>query len=156
MGRRGPAKTPAHIARLRGNPGKRRINNDEPEFDIDASPPEDIVKDEIALAEWNRRAPELSQLGLLKAQYQTEFADYCFQHSHVRLWRQIQEIGIEAAIAKGLLKAFQTASQQRLRIAARFGFAPSDATGIAAQPKQSNDPADIYFQRRAGASRFLS
>ena len=147
MGRRGPAKTPANIVKMGGNPGKRPFNQNEPEFSQDTvSVPDTVAKDEIALAEWNRRAPELLELGLLSGQFQTEFADYCVQHSmHVRLWQLITEVGVEQAIAKRFMKAFQTASQQRLRLAAKFGFNPADSTGIKVKPNRP-DPLDIYFQ----------
>ena len=101
-------------------------------------------------------APESLELGLLSGQFQTEFADYCLQHSlHVQLWRLIKQLGEKQAIANGYMKAFQTASQQRLRLAAKFGFDPADSTGIKVKPNRP-DPLDIYFPNSAQVNRPLA
>jgi len=133
---------------LQGNPGHRPLNLDEPEFqESEAHPPEDVQQDAFALQEWQRRAPELTDLGLLRGQYATEFAEYCLQHSLVkRLRSAMSKLNIEEAIAKGFLKHLQGAILQRLRLAQKFGFTPADASGVKATPKQNP----------TGAKRFLS
>jgi len=141
-------KKPTALHLLNGNPGHRPLNLDEPEFqESEAQPPEEVLQDPIALQEWQRRAPELIEQGLLCRQYETEFAEYCKQHSLAqRIWREINARGIDDAIAAGLLKHFQAAVTQRLRIAAKFGFTPSDVTGVKAKPKE----------KPKGAARFLT
>ena len=110
--------------------------------------PPEVKSDPIARAEWKWRAPELEQKRVLTKQDQTEFAEYCLQHSTcVNLWKQIKKVGYELAIAKGLLKARFTASSRRSQIAAKFGFTPSDRTQVKV-PDQA-PPAN-------GAGRFLT
>jgi len=142
-------KKPTALHLLNGNPGHRPLNLDEPEFiQGDAQPPEEVQQDAFALQEWQRRAPELTDLGLLRGQYATEFGEYCLQHALVcRIRARINELGLDEAIAKGYLKHLQLALVQRLRLAARFGFTPADAAGVKATPKQNPT---------TGAKRFLS
>ena len=58
----------------------------------------------------------------------------------------MSKLDIDEAIAKGYLKHLQAAVMQRLRLAAKFGFTPSDVTNIKATPKQNP----------TGARKFLS
>jgi phage terminase small subunit len=148
MGHRGPPKKPTALRLLNNNAGKRLLNLDEPQFqESEAQPPEEVLEDAIALKEWQKRAPELIDKGLLCTQYETEFAEYCLQHSLVKNLRiEANKLGVKAAIADGLLKHLQAAVTQRLRIAAKFGFTPSDVTGVKAKPKE----------KPKGAARFLA
>jgi|SRR5215813_541225 len=140
-------KNPTALHLLNGNPGHRPLNLDEPQFQGDAQPPKEVMQDPIALEEWQKRAPELTESGLLRVQYGTEFAEYCLQHSLVkRLRSAMSKLDIDEAIAKGYLKHLQAAVMQRLRLAAKFGFTPSDVTNIKATPKQNP----------TGARKFLS
>jgi phage terminase small subunit len=147
MGKRGPSPLPGKLKLLRGKPGHHPINENEPEFEGEITIPPHILKKKEALAEWNRRAPELEAQGLLNGQFQTEFADYCIQHAYyLELHQEVEDLGMELAIAKGIWKAFQSASAQRLRLAGKFGFDPSDASGVKAKPKE----------KKEGARRFLA
>jgi phage terminase small subunit len=146
MGQRGPAKKPTPLRLLNNNAGHRPINHDEPQFEGEAQPPEEVLEDAIALKEWQKRGPELIEKGLLCAQYASEFGEYCLQHSLVKRLRIEANRGtLGDAIAAGLLKHLQAAVTQRLRIAARFGFTPADATGVKARAKE----------KPTGARRFL-
>jgi phage terminase small subunit len=147
MGKRGPASLPTKLKLLRGKAGHHPINENEPQFESEITIPPHILKKKEALAEWNRRAPELEEQGLLNGQFQTEFADYCMQHAYyLELQQDIEHLGRKLAITKGIWKAFQTASLQRLRLAAKFGFDPSDSTAVKVKPKE----------KPQGAKRFLA
>jgi hypothetical protein len=61
---RGRKKTPTNLVLLRGNPGKRALNKEEPKpRPVLPEPPGHL--DTGAKREWRRVAPELHQLGLL-------------------------------------------------------------------------------------------
>jgi len=107
-------KKPTALHLLNGNPGHRPLNLDEPEFiQGDAQPPEEVQQDAFALQEWQRRAPELTDLGLLRGQYATEFGEYCLQHALIkRLRSAMSKLDIDEAIAKGYLKHLQLASSR--------------------------------------------
>lgn len=123
------------------------MNAEEPQFDPGAQMSQEVKRDPIARGEWEIRAPELIRKGVLTKQDQTEFNEYCLQHSVcVNLWRKIKKLGFELAIAKGLYKAWQTAVAMRARLAAKFGFTPSDRSQVKIPP-----PAP-----EKGAGRFLT
>jgi len=61
---RGRKPKPTKQKEAEGNPGKRRLNEDEPRFDATMpEPPEPVKNDPVALAEWERVAPELHANG---------------------------------------------------------------------------------------------
>ena len=103
----GRTPKPTALRLLNNNAGKRPLNLDEPQFqESDAQPPEEVLEDPIALKEWQKRAPELIDKGLLCTQYETEFAEYCLQHSLVKNLRiEANKLGVKAAIADGLFEA---------------------------------------------------
>src|SRR5688500_3869820 len=61
----GPAPKPTALKILHGNPGKRKLNDQEPQPSVGAKPPAYIMARPALLAEWNRHAPRLTRLGLL-------------------------------------------------------------------------------------------
>lgn len=146
MPRKGPIKTPSNIVKLRNNPGKRPINEDEPQFQGEVVIPDHIKAKPEALAEWTRRAPELEDLGILNGQFQTDFADYCLQHAYyLEHHKAIEQFGMHAAIRAGIWKAFQSASLQRQRLAQKFGFTPADSASIKVKPKDKAQSARRFL-----------
>ena len=141
MGKRGPAPKPTEIKKLEGNPGEHALNDAEPKFAPGAEMPLQVRNDPVARAEWKRRVPELLQTKVLTAQDETEFAEYCLQHSVCyALWTKQKRMGFERAIMAGIYKARQTAVATRARLAAKFGFTPSDRSQVRipdANPAQS-------------------
>src|SRR3990167_4908977 len=61
---RGRKPVPTHLKLLRGNPGRRPINDQEPQPDaIFLDPPQDLS--EVARKEWGRVARDLFDLGIV-------------------------------------------------------------------------------------------
>src|SRR5262249_16872713 len=76
MGLRGPTPEPSALKRLKGNPGRRPLNEAEPQ--PNRTPPTcPNWLDDIAKAKWAQIAPELIQLGLLTSVDGDSFAAYC-------------------------------------------------------------------------------
>ena len=147
MAKPGPPKTPTNVIKLRNNPGKRPINEDEPKYDGDPVPSEQVLADEIALKLWKTNTPELIDKGVITFQDSTAFSTYCLLCAmRDRLWEKIHECGEELAIAKGYMKAFLATDVRCDRWSAKFGLSPSDRAGIKATPKE----------KLAGAKRFLA
>jgi phage terminase small subunit len=144
VGKRGPSRLPTNVVKLRGQAGHTRpINDDEPQFQGEIVIPDHIKAKPGALAEWERRAPELEELGLLNGQFQTEFADYCMQHAYyLEHQKDIETFGMRSAVAAGIWKAFQTASVNRQRLASKFGFDPADSSSIKVQAKGNHKEKD--------------
>lgn len=66
---------PTELKRLEGNPGKRRLNENEPQPAVGCDAPEWLTPG--AAAEWGRVYPELIRLGLLTIVDRAAFAAYC-------------------------------------------------------------------------------
>ena len=83
---RGRPRKPTNIIELEGNPGKRRINKNEPKPVAGAQCPDWL--DDYAKEEWARVMPELERLGLLTFVDETAFAAYCQEYDR---WRKAEE-----------------------------------------------------------------
>ena len=79
---RGRKPLPSNVVRLRGNPGKRRLNDAEPRPAAKVPPCPACLGDE-ARKEWQRLAKELAELGLLTGLDRGLLAAYCQAHA---LW----------------------------------------------------------------------
>jgi P27 family predicted phage terminase small subunit len=90
-------KVPTHLRLLRGNPGKRPINKNEPQptkLPLPPKPPDYLCA--VAAEEWRRVAPELFRLGCLTPLDTTCLALYC---DAVARWKAAVEV--QAAEAAG-------------------------------------------------------
>jgi P27 family predicted phage terminase small subunit len=79
---RGRKPLPSNVVRLRGNPGKRRLNDAEPRPAARVPACRACLGDE-ARKEWQRLAKELAELGLLTGIDRGLLAAYCQAHA---LW----------------------------------------------------------------------
>jgi P27 family predicted phage terminase small subunit len=86
MGVRGPRPSPTKLKVLRGNPGRRPLNQDEPIPEAGSLVPPSWLEGE-GIAEWNRIAPKLHDLGLLTTVDEQALATYC--HTWAR-WREAE------------------------------------------------------------------
>ena len=142
MGKRGPSPTPANLVALRGNPGKRAINRNEPKpSSARITIPKHLDPD--AKAAWKRLAPELKKLGLLTivdvpllSMLCTELATY---------WKACAEIESEGATQPSrsyvrLSPYVGIRHQARAAIISlsdRFGMSPSARTSLSIQGEQT-------------------
>ena len=85
----GPRPTPTYLKLLRGNPGRRPINKNEPKPEIPAKQPAPPAwLSAYALEEWQRLAPELWRINLLTKVDVAVFAMYCEAYAR---WRTAEE-----------------------------------------------------------------
>lgn len=157
MGQRGPQKSPTAIEVLRGNPGKRELNKNEPKFEKgDEVPPPPAFLSAYAKKEWKRLAPVLYKNGLLtKADY-SALAAYC-QNYHrwieaekeIRKWNGLtykDEKGKSVVIPE--ISVANDAMQNMLRFAKEFGMTPASRTGVTAeQSVESENPFAKFLNR---------
>jgi P27 family predicted phage terminase small subunit len=135
--RPGPKPTPTSLKRLRGNPGKHRLPEGEPDPAAVSSvdPPE--VLSHVARQEWQRLAPELLRLGLLTvvdlgllAMWCSAWATFCEAE------RQLAE-GALYTDRNGLVRRSpwiivrRDAVETLLKVADRMGFSPSARVSLA-------------------------
>jgi P27 family predicted phage terminase small subunit len=142
----GPRPQPTYLKLLRGNPGKRRLNKNEPQPSIPARRPEPpAFLSAYAKEEWERVAPEAFTLRLLSNLDRACFSAYV--ESYAR-WRTAEEaLALMAAndpvmrglIVKGkrgtaienpLVYISRQAVRDMLRFAAEFGFTPAARSRI--------------------------
>lgn len=74
---RGRKPKPTALKLIAGNPGKRALPKDEPEYEAASVLEAPAWMDEGAKAEWDRIAPELEALGLLRKVGIQELGAYC-------------------------------------------------------------------------------
>ena len=82
MGLRGPAKTPTALTVLRGNPGKRALPKDEPQpREVPPYCPGHIRADKVALREWKRLLPILTQMRVVTEADYITLGNLCLAYS---------------------------------------------------------------------------
>ena len=144
---RGPKPTPTALRLLRGNPGKRPLNAQEPQ-PLAATPdcPEHL--DAAAALEWVRIVPELETLGLLTLIDRAALAAYCQAYSR---WQAAEAIiateGLTTLNLKtGCVRAHPAVSiaKESMRLVrefmSEFGLSPASRTRLKVEPKQKGVP----------------
>ena len=87
MGRRGPPPKPTVIKLLQGNPGKRKLNRNEPKPDSTKPECPDWLKPKAKIA-WRRLVRQLSKMGVLAASDRDALAAYCQTYAR---WQETEE-----------------------------------------------------------------
>lgn len=145
MGKRGPAPQPTVLKLMRGNPGKRPLNKNEPK----PRPVSNSLKypdwfDEIARREWKRIVPELRQLGLLTVIDISALEAYCATYSRwVRAEKIVKKEG-ETYRAEGEIKRrpevgiIEKALHLMKTFCTEFGLTPSSRSNISISKPDEN------------------
>lgn len=146
---RGPKPKPAHLKVIEGNPGKRRIPENEPRpaaGDL-PSPPEFLTED--ARAEWGRVSLQLFHLGMLTSIDVASLSAYCQAYGRwVVAERAIAAMAEKDPFSGGLMiktsngNAIQNplvgtsnkAASDMVRYAAEFGLTPAARARLALGP----------------------
>ena len=131
---RGRKPLPSNVVRLRGNPGKRRLNDAEPRPAARVPSCPACLGDE-ARKEWQRLAKELGELGLLTGLDRGLLAAYCQAHA---LWVEavssIERYGTMVKSPNGypMQSPYVAVANKQVeimvRIAAELGMTPSSRT----------------------------
>lgn len=146
----GRKSIPTRLKMLAGNPGKRPLNDAEPQPIADATSwycPEWLPK--AAKVEWRAVAPELHRLGLLTRIDRSALAAYC---AAVARWHaaesDVAERGIlvERSDGSGLdrnpaLGVIRDAVDQLRKFASEFGLTPSSRSRLSGA---KGPPADAF------------
>ena len=122
---------PYELARLRGNPSKRRLHRG-PQPARPAAVPEPLpFLCEAAQAEWRRLAPELCRLNLLTVLDYAVFAAYCASFGRwITAERMLETEGLTArgstgnTVAHPLTKIATQSARDLCKFAAEFGMTP--------------------------------
>jgi P27 family predicted phage terminase small subunit len=151
---RGRKPMPSNVVRLRGNPGKRRLNDTEPR-PAPGVPSCPSCLGEEARKEWKRLARELGDLGLLTRIDRGMLAAYCEAHA---LWVEavssIERYGTMVKSPNGypMQSPYVAVANKQVeimvRIAAELGMTPSSRTRIRVGERPPEDPFEAFLQGR--------
>lgn len=136
MGLRGPAPKPTSIRILEGNPGKRRINHNEPKpLDIPPDCPRHL--DKVAKREWKRLVPVLQRMRVLTEADQIALANLCQTYSTmIQAQEQLSKSGILYKTKSGyiqqspLLGIVNSSIEIINRLSREFGLTPASRSRI--------------------------
>lgn len=150
MGRRGPAATPTAVKVMRGNPGKRPLNDAEPKPDATMPQcPRHLTT--AARAEWHRVARKLHVVGVLTYVDRGILAAYCQAYGRwVEAEERVARDGTLVVTPNGYeqqspwLGIANKAQDQMVRAARELGMTPASRSAIKVdKPEQSL--ADLLF-----------
>lgn len=152
MGRRGPAPEPTALKRLKGNPGKRPLNDSEPRPAATLPRCPSHLQGE-ARAEWKRVAKALHQSGLLTQVDRAALAIYCQAWARwIKAEAQVARHGEVVKSAAGnvmqnpYLSIANRAMKQVQSMARELGMTPSARSQIKVQPLDEPSLADLLFE----------
>jgi P27 family predicted phage terminase small subunit len=153
---RGRKPLPGNVVRLRGNPGKRKLNDAGPRPEPRA-PTCPGALGPAARKEWQRLAKELGSLGLLSGLDRGALAAYCQAHA---LWQEavqaLERYGTMVKSPNGYpmqspyVAVLNKQVDIMVRIAAEFGMTPSSRTRIRTGARPPDDPFEAFLERRHG------
>ena len=157
MSRRGPAPEPTTLKLLKGNPGRRPINDREPRPKR-RRPRCPQWLDADAKATWKQLVPELEQMGVLTRIDGNALARYCVLWSR---WKRAEQFIAKHGEAypikdeKGNLKDLHQFPQvgvanklavQLTRLEQEFGMTPSARTRIRVEAQHHEDEFEAFLQ----------
>lgn len=161
---RGRKRIPTNLHILHGNPGKRPLNDQEPDFElVTETPKPPKLLGRIGRRVWRKKAPGLVRLGLLTEQDLEAFADYCIACERVeeaQLWIKKHGTKFPVYDKNGKVKDFKTFPEvyqlnnfmaQKKSLGALFGFSPSDRTKIRVEKPKSSNPFGRPARKRSKA-----
>jgi P27 family predicted phage terminase small subunit len=146
---RGRKPNPTALKVLRGNPGRRPLNRNEPApaRAVDLAPPAELTGP--AADEWRRIAPKLQRLGLLTEIDDRALAAYCLTWArYLEAETEIREHGMVLKGRKGapFLSPYvgiaARTMQQLKQWLTEFGMTPSSRTRVKTDPGEK--PADKF------------
>ena len=149
---------PTQLKRLQGNPGRRPLNEREPQPEGVPTRPEWLLPE--AKREWSRIVPKLSELGLLAAIDRAALAGYCQWWARwVEAERALGLWGLTFTTPNGYIQQrpevaiAQKASDRCRQFCSEFGLTPSSRTRLRVPDKAPADPFEEFLKEEfAGAN----
>jgi len=150
----GRKKKPTKLHLLHGNPGKRKISKDEPQFNPEIPDCPEHLNEE-AKKEWQRITPQLYQVGLLAKINRTALAAYCQAYSRwVEAEGLIKKHGVLVKSPSGFpmqhpaLAIANKAWEQMMKALVEFGMTPASQARVKIQPKEKEDPLEKFLSAK--------
>lgn len=120
---------PTALKLLQGNPGKRKLNDQEPSPFVGAVAPGYVLADPLILAEWNTEAPRLERLGILTEIDADPLGRLC-----------VLRVRFRDAMAEGASIAVLSAASKEIRsLELQFGIGAANRARIKTAAPQKPD-----------------
>ena len=152
MTARGRKPTPSALNKLRGNPGKRAVNKQEPQPpEADVSVPDGLPENATAL--WRVLAPQLADMGVLKATDLPALELLCVHYSVARdALALLEQDGMTADTREGIKKHPAVSALREHSLAFKsylteFGLTPSSRVRLKVEPKREKTLAEMLFEK---------
>ena len=169
MTKPGPRPMPSRLKILMGNPGKRPLNEDEPQPDAldDFSPPDHIENDELAVRKWDEAVRVLYDMQVMTIADRETLARYCLVWSH---WMQMREkcrqfgreimhyeadpnrtdgrLRIKWAQPAPWAVDEKAARKDLLQLEREFGLTPSSRSQVTIHSNKADDPFEAFLAER--------
>lgn len=161
MGSRGPAAKPTALKILEGNPGNRRLNDNEPKYGLseetNKAPP---WLGKYAKKEWKRVLPLLSKNGLMTDADYMALCAYC---QNVDTWVNAEKMkraeGLTEVTSKGCtiqhpaVGIANTAMTNMLKFAKEFGLTPASRANLSAKKfEDEENPLLTLIKKASGGN----
>lgn len=132
MGRRGPRPEPTVLKIARGNPGKRAINHEEPEFpDAELEAPSPHGLDGVALEEYNFLRPILIDAGVLTVVDESCFVTCCQLKGDIaEVLKDSRGLSLAQRKTLGYTKDLKELRAQHRQYMAELGITPSSRSSV--------------------------
>lgn len=153
---------PTAVKRLRGNPGKRKLNAAEPMPAL-GTPEMPSGLPVRAIAEWKRIVPELAALGVLTTIDGKALAGYCVAFARwMEAEREVTRLGLiveEPLLNKDgveigrryrrnpAVSIAHEAMKLRKSFLIEFGMTPAARSRIRIEKPQEEDPLEVFLKR---------
>lgn len=151
-GRSGRRPAPTKLKLVRGNPGKRPLNDKEPEPDGKLLPPPDHLSDE-AKREWSRAGELLTRLGMDSGFDRAALAAYCQAWGRwVEAEESLRKYGVVVKSPNGypmqspFLAIANKAIEQMKGFLIEFGMTPASRTRVRAERPGEPDPLEEFLR----------
>lgn len=146
---------PTNLKVLRGNPGKRALNANEPKPRA-RKPIAPSHLDDEAKREWRRMSDKLFKLGLLTEIDKAALAAYCMAWSRwVQAEESVRKYGIVMLspdkgwpIQSPYLAIANKAMEQMTKMLGEFGMTPSSRSRIHVETQEKSDPFEEWASGR--------
>ena len=152
-GRSGRRPVPTKLKMLRGNPGRRPLNDWEPEPEVKLPKPPEHLSDE-AKREWRRAGKLLFAIGLMSALDRAALAGYCTAYARwVEAEEALKTYGVVVKSPSGFpiqspyLAIANKALEQMRGFLVEFGMTPASRARVHAEPPRQANPLDEFLSR---------
>lgn len=148
---RGRKPKPTAIKKLAGNPGKRPLNNQEPDPDPTMPDPPSGMTEEARYC-WDLLAPELHKIGILTRIDSHALESYCRLYAHARdCWRKAKADGPIVLIAgkperNPYIVEAHRAEQLLHRLRSELGLNATSRSRMSVKPAEKEEDLDGFLK----------